>query len=195
MRNHIRTRNPVMLYAIFLTIILLTEQSFAMSFFFPPEKPKIKIPVYTPPKPKRQPMACLSKNEMINRGIFYCPRPNELVKKGMKWSAKDPWKAYSESFVDRIDRFTGAQWSSPLGAMGRLICFYEGMQKDTFPVKITTTVLISKPTLPLWEIASKPSDSTMIYNCVTPRGEVCDCPFSISKTSANPEKNEIPEQS
>ena len=123
---------------------------------------------------------------MIERGIFYCPRPSELTKTGMKWTGPSPWKAYSESFVDRIDKFTGAQWSGPTGTVGRLVCYYSGVQKDTFPVKITTTVLIKLPTLPLWEQVKNEGTSTLM-NCVSVNGEPCDCPFSIVKNAEKPQ--------
>lgn len=161
-----------------IIIALLAASEIQAMSLFQSEEPEIKIPQYTPPPVIRKPMACLNRDEMIKQGVFYCPRPTELTKEGMKWNAPNPWKAYSESFVDIIDKFTGAQWSGPSGTVGRLVCFYSGIQKDTFPVKITTTVLIQLPTLPVWDNISKTPDDTIV-NCVSVKGEVCDCPFSI----------------
>lgn len=165
------------MYYILLSL-MLSPFSFGLSFFYTEEAPKYEVPEYTPPKIKPKPMACLSNNEMIQKGIFYCPRIEKLRKEGMKWVAGEPWKAYSESFVERIDRFSGAQWTGPSGPVGRLLCFYEGVQKNNFPVKITTTTLIRKPDLPLWE-ESEGSKGT-IFNCVSINGNVCDCPFKIA---------------
>jgi len=178
-------------YSIISLILLISQSLFAMSYFFPEEKPNIRVPVYTPPVRKPEPMACLTRAQMIQKSIFYCPKASELVRDGLKWTGPEPWKAYSESFVTKIDRFTGAQWSGPTGSLGRLVCFYTGVQKDTFPVKITTTVLIKKPVLPLWEQASKTDDfNTTLMNCVTTRNNVCDCPFSISSSVSTDNKSE-----
>ena len=57
------------------------------------------------------------------------------------------------------------EWSNRLSWAVLLLHRY---QKDTFPVKITTTVLIKKPVLPLWEEAAKTKDfNTSYMNCVT----------------------------
>ena len=180
-------------YLITSLVLLISQNLLAMSYFFPEEKPNIKVPVYAPPVVKPEPMPCLSRNEMIKKKIFYCPKASELVRTGLKWSGPTPWKAYSESFVTQIQRFTGAQWSGPSGSLGRLVCFYTGVQKSTFPVKITTTVLIKKPTLPVWEKATMKTDfNTTMMNCVTTRNNVCDCPFSIS-SSVQTENETSPE--
>jgi hypothetical protein len=175
------------MYYFLISLILSAPCAFGLSFFSEDETPEYKVPTYTPPTPKPQPMPCLTNNQMIEKNIFYCPRIDKLRKQGLKWVAGKPWKAYSESFVERIDRFSGAQWSGPAGSVGRLLCFYEGVEKNNFPVKITTTTLIRRPDLPIWEEA-KNSKGT-IYNCVSTRGEVCDCPFKIA-TNVNNDSNE-----
>lgn len=165
-------------------VLLAVTQIHAMSFF-QSEQPQVKVPTYTPPAIKKKPMACLTHRQMLEQGIFYCPSPTELTKNNMKWTGPSPWKAYSESFVERIDRFTGAQWSGPTGTVGRLVCYYNGVQKDTFPVKITTTVLIKVPTLPLWESDQGSAENTLM-NCISTSGNTCDCPFSIVQSAEKP---------
>lgn len=75
---------------------------------------------------------------------FYCPAPNKLQKTGLIWKAPGGWISYSESFVDHITQFIGAQW---IGVeVGKIICLYRGDKEFTFPVALEQNdLLIEKP--------------------------------------------------
>ena len=77
---------------------------------------------------------------------MFCPKPSQLVKEGLWWKADNTWKSYSESFVEEIARFTGAQW---IGVeVGTVICLYKGKNDLAFPVALepiyTLTALAPK---------------------------------------------------
>jgi len=106
--------------------------------------------------------------------LLYCPKPDELAKIGLWWKVGDIWKSYSESFVNHIQSFTGAQW---IGVkVGKIICFYRGREKLTFPIALETAhpVLVPEPIGENW-VSTKEGYKKCFSDNVT------DCPFTQQK--------------
>lgn len=113
--------------------------------------------------------------------IDYCPAVDQLIKskKGMIWSAPHGWQSYDESFIQQVDRFTGAQWVGI--RVGKVTCLYKGKEAFTFPIALERDKLIMPPEGATWvkEIDShgKPKDDQLICQS----DQVTDCPFVLSK--------------
>ena len=106
-----------------LLSLMLSPFSFGLSFFYTEEAPKYEVPGHTPPKIKPKPMACLSNNEMIQK-VFLLPTNRKIKKRRHEVGCCEPWKAYSESFVERIDRF----WSAMTGPSGPVDDYFVSMK-------------------------------------------------------------------
>jgi hypothetical protein len=108
----------------------------------------------------------------------YCPAANKLVKEELWWHADGFWKSYSESFVDKVDRFIGAQW---IGVqVGTIICLYEGKNNFDFPVALEPvyTLTVLAPTGASWQTTKEG-----YKKCVS--NDVLLCPFYKQKSSDN----------
>lgn len=106
-----------------------------------------------------------------NHDFKYCPYPNELKKKGQYWYADGAWKSYSESFVDHIERFIGAQWQGV--QVGRMVCVYAGSNAQAFPVTIQRANLVFTPRIEGW--------TRKEYNAYACHGQhVKKCPYLLA---------------
>lgn len=114
-----------------------------------------------------------------NTYIIYCPMPDQLHKKpnSLIWQGPNNWKSYDTSFVEKIKKFTVAQWQGI--NVGQVTCVYEGLPKETFPVLLYSNLLSLTPTGGNW-VAQKGQYS----NCVS--NDVKDCPIIIRKKSPPP---------
>jgi len=106
--------------------------------------------------------------------LFHCPNVKELSRIGLWWQVGDVWKSYSESFVEHIRTFTGAQW---IGVeVGKIICLYKGRETLTFPVALETAhpILVPAPTGKNWITTDEG-----YKKCFS--DDVKDCPFTQQK--------------
>ena len=113
-------------------------------------------------------------NQDQEQQVLFCPEPDQLVRHGLWWEAGKLWKSYSQSFVQDIDSFIGAQW---IGInVGKIICLYKGKQRITFPVALEPVhpLLVISPTAPNW-ITTEHDYKKCTSN------DVKDCPFNIRK--------------
>lgn len=107
---------------------------------------------------------------------LYCPEVGKLMKKEMFWGAPGGWKSYSQSFVDVIDSFSGAQW---VGVnVGKMLCVYKGKGSFEFPVVLQNDTLTPVPEGPKWV-----KQSGGYINCLS--GDVLDCPFKFEETTTD----------
>ncbi len=79
----------------------------------------------------------------------YCPPASSLYKKNKRWWAPNSWRSYSQSFVEKVTKFIGAQWVGV--SLGHIICLYHGDDSFTFPISLQRTVLIKPPTGDTWK--------------------------------------------
>lgn len=106
------------------------------------------------------------------QNIFYCPPVTALTKDptSRTWSATNGWKSYDLSFVDKITRFSGAQWRGT--NVGQILCIYRGALDTDFPIILAYKILTYVPQGGKW------SNNLGGYaNCESP--SQADCPFSI----------------
>lgn len=107
---------------------------------------------------------------------LYCPEVAKLMKKDMFWGAPGGWKSYSQSFVDVIDNFSGAQW---VGVnVGKMLCVYKGKSSFEFPVVLQNDTLTPVPEGQKWV-----KQSGGYINCLS--GDVLDCPFKFEETTTD----------
>lgn len=103
---------------------------------------------------------------------FFCPAINALVKDPdtMTWSTAKGWKSFDMSFVDKITRFSGAQWRGT--NVGQIFCVYRGESETSFPILLAYSTLTYEPQGGKWS-----ANLGGYQNCESPNQQ--DCPFSI----------------
>ncbi len=107
---------------------------------------------------------------------LYCPEIGKLMKKEMFWGAPGGWKSYSQSFVDVIDSFSGAQW---VGVnVGKMLCVYKGKGSFEFPVVLQNDTLTPIPEGQKWV-----KQSGGYINCLS--SDALDCPFKFEETTTD----------
>ncbi len=171
-----KTRNTL----ITLVTLLLATQALAFA-----QTPKIAPPPGTSPNtttsantpaaaPGTAPPQEAASGTVIKN--IYCPPIKKLMKKNMYWGAPGGWKSYSQSFVNEIDNFAGAQW---VGInLGKMICVYKGKQTFEFPVVLQNDTLTPTPDGEKW---SKQNGGYI--NCLS--GDILDCPFRFEEEKAD----------
>lgn len=102
----------------------------------------------------------------------YCPLAKELTKQDLIWTVGDTWKSYSESFVNKIGSFVGAQWVGI--RVGKIICLYKGENSFDFPIALeqVKSKIITEPSGAYW--------SALVNNhkfCQS--ANVFDCPYYV----------------
>ena len=111
------------------------------------------------------------------QNLFFCP-PIIALKKDPEtrtWYATAGWKSYDLSFVDKITRFSGAQWRGT--NVGQIFCVYRGEEETSFPVVLAYKILAYAPQGGQWS-----ANLGGYANCETPSQS--DCPFSIRVQTA-----------
>ena len=103
--------------------------------------------------------------------LIYCPEPNQLVKKGLKWESTTNvvWKSYETSFADDVSKFVGAQWQGV--KVGQMTCIYKSQNEGVFPITLQNNHLFVQPTQTNWQFGQ---DGFM--NCVSENTK--DCPLT-----------------
>lgn len=121
--------------------------------------------------------------------LIFCPPPTALKKHPVKmnWTAYGGiWKSYHSSFVNKVDKFLGAQWNG--ATVGQITCVYQGEPQESFPVLLVFHILSQEPHTGKWkliikgkatqEITSKWSKNLGgIRNCVA--SDPKKCPFQV----------------
>ncbi len=102
--------------------------------------------------------------------IILCPTIDKLIKKELFWGAPDGWRSYSQSFVNSIETFVGAQWVGV--EVGKMLCVYKGKESFDFPVVLQKDTLTPSPKGERW-IAQKGG----YVNCLSNMVE--RCPFHV----------------
>lgn len=106
---------------------------------------------------------------------FYCPEPDQLVKKDLYWNAEGGWISFGESFDKQITGFVKAEW---VGVnVGRVICIYQGDRKYSFHI-----VLEQKhhKSIPIPNGQNWRAEKSGRKECLA--SNVKDCPFTIEET-------------
>ncbi|MBS0349835.1 MAG: T4SS-associated protein EirA [Proteobacteria bacterium] len=101
---------------------------------------------------------------------LYCPAISALQKdpESNTWQAEGGWKSYDVSFVDKLTKFSGAQWRGT--NVGQIFCVYRSDIPTDFPVILAFKVLAFIPQGGKW------SQNLGGYeNCETSLQE--ECPF------------------
>lgn len=114
-----------------------------------------------------------AKNPPPHTFTMYCPAPSALIKntKKMTWhTSNNEFKSFQQSFAVDIAKFLGAQWEGI--NFGKIICLYQGANKDTFPIQLHYEIVTITPTSGNWK-AQKGHYS----NCVS--NSTKDCPFWV----------------
>jgi len=107
---------------------------------------------------------------------IYCPDVKKLKKITMFWGAPGGWRSYSESFVNVIDSFSGAQW---IGVnVGKMLCIYRSKATFEFPVVLQNDTLTPAPTGEKW--IKQPGG---YYNCIS--GDLLECPFRFEEEKSS----------
>lgn len=104
---------------------------------------------------------------------FYCPPIDALIKNSntKTWSTHDgKWKSYDLSFVDKITKFSGAQWRGT--NVGQIFCVYRGELETSFPILLAYSTLAYAPSGGYWS-----PNLGGYQNCETT--DPANCPFSI----------------
>ena len=108
---------------------------------------------------------------------LYCPDVSKLKKINMFWGAPGGWRSYSESFVNVVDSFTGAQW---VGInVGKMLCTYKSKSTFEFPVVLQNDTLTPEPEGDKWVKQKEGGYS----NCIS--GDLLECPFKFEQEQAN----------
>lgn len=109
---------------------------------------------------------------------LYCPAIIKLKKIDMFWGAPGGWRSYSESFVNSIASFSGAQW---IGInVGKMVCVYKGKETFEFPVVLQNDTLTPTPEGGKWvKKATTAADASGYINCLS--NDVLDCPFKFEE--------------
>lgn len=110
---------------------------------------------------------------------LFCPEVSKLMRKNMYWGAPGGWKSYSQSFIEVIDHFSGAQW---VGVnVGKMLCVYKGKGSFEFPVVLQNDTLTPTPEGGKW-ISQKGG----YINCLS--SDILDCPFKFEETTTDIKK-------
>ena len=118
------------------------------------------------------PLLSLAQGGEAQKNIFYCPDIKKLHKdpEQLTWSAVGGFQSFELSFVEKITRFSGAQWRGT--NVGQIFCVYRGADETSFPILLAYNVLTLEP------VGGKWSNNLGGYkNCES--SELIDCPFSI----------------
>jgi hypothetical protein len=121
------------------------------------------------------------------QNLFHCPSISALKKdpETRTWFANAGWKSYDLSFVDKVTRFSGAQWRGT--NVGQIFCVYRGESETDFPILLAYKILTYMPAGGEW------SPNLGGYkNCETPLQE--NCPFSIRVQASTVDMYEQAEQ-
>ncbi len=111
---------------------------------------------------------------------LYCPDVSKLKKINMFWGAPGGWRSYSESFVNVIDSFSGAQW---IGVnVGKMLCVYRSKSTFEFPVVLQNDTLTPIPEGEKWIVTKEG-----YRNCIS--GDILECPFKFEEQKT--EKTDI----
>lgn len=122
--------------------------------------------------------------EIPQQNIFFCPTIDKLQKDPEKltWSAPGGWQSFELSFVDKITRFSGAQWRGT--NVGQIFCVYRGVENTAFPILLAYSIIALEPNGGKW------SQNLGGYkNCES--SQAIDCPFSIR---LRPEEEDLYQQ-
>lgn len=114
---------------------------------------------------------------------IYCPAVSKLKKINMFWGAAGGWRSYSESFVNVIDSFAGAQW---VGVnVGKMLCVYKSKSTFEFPVVLQNDTLTPVPEGVKWIKKANNAGiaSEGIINCIS--NDILECPFKFEEEKAN----------
>lgn len=107
---------------------------------------------------------------------LYCPEISKLKKIDMFWGAPGGWRSYSQSFVNTIASFSGAQW---VGInVGKMLCVYKGKETFEFPVVLQNDTLTPVPDGEKW--IKQPGG---YINCLS--GEIQDCAFKFQEATTD----------
>lgn len=104
--------------------------------------------------------------------IVICP-PIKALKKNQKkltWFAKGGWKSFDMSFVNKPERFIGAQWNG--ATVGQITCVYSGKNLHNFPILLIYGTLTLEPTTDSWS-----KNHGGYRNCKATKQK--NCPFRI----------------
>lgn len=83
----------------------------------------------------KKPLIKDSSNQVKKLQMQFCPKSEDLFKRGVYWATKDgKWKNYTSSSADKIYNFIGAQWSGI--HVGKIICLYHTNEAVSFPLAI-----------------------------------------------------------
>jgi len=127
-----------------------------------------QTPAVESPVAKKATQTKAKKPEKPKPTKLFCPPVNKLTKKGDWWGAAGDWRSYSQSFVNQLSGFIGAQW---VGVnVGTMICIYQGGVGTSFPVTIQNSTLVPSPKGAGWGIYRKGRKSCYSSN-------VNDCPY------------------
>lgn len=127
----------------------------------------------TAPQDATAAASSLEQANVLNSKKMYCPPITKLMKKEMFWGAPGGWRSYSQSFVNSIDSFAGAQW---VGInVGKMLCVYKGKQTFEFPVVLQNDTLSPTPEGGKWV-----AKAGGYNNCLS--GDTLDCPFKFQET-------------
>lgn len=102
----------------------------------------------------------------------YCPPVSQLKKIDLFWGAPGGWRSYSQSFVSKIDGFSGAQW---IGInVGKMLCVYKSKETFEFPVVLQNDTLTPVPKGENWI-----KQQGGYYNCLA--SDRLECPFILEE--------------
>lgn len=101
-----------------------------------------------------------------------CPPIEKLIKKELFWGAPGGWRSYSQSFVNTIESFSGAQWVGV--EVGKMLCVYKGKESFDFPVVLQNDTLTPAPKGNKWI-----SQRGGYVNCLS--SIVDECPFQVKE--------------
>ena len=135
---------------------------------------------------------------------WYCPSFLSLkLNKAQRWYVKPFWTSYNQSFYNKLSSFLGAEWAGTKdGRIGQMMCLYEGVNHDDFPVVLhyeTMTYMPAKDpafkavknTFVNWKpsssssFSSKQEGESYVLECYSKDPD--DCPFypRITKKQGN----------
>lgn len=106
------------------------------------------------------------------KNLFFCPSIKSIKKdpKKLTWSAPGGWQSYEISFVNKLTKFYGAQWTGT--KVGQITCLYQGDTPSSFPVLLVFDTLTYQPSGGKWS-----KDLGGYQNCVARKR--ANCPFKI----------------
>lgn len=128
-----------------------------------PGAPATTAPSATPPS---------DQDTTVTTKKLYCPEVSKLKKINLFWGAPGGWRSYSESFVDVIDSFSGAQW---IGVnVGKMLCVYRSKSTFDFPIVLQNDTLTPIPEGEKWIVTKEG-----YRNCIS--GDILECPFKFEE--------------